>query len=364
MKIIPPILTLALLWSACGTKSTDTATDSNNTNVVDSAKQPANFTQVFEGLRGDDTLLANLTIANGIVKGQYFVKGKPDLFILDGSLRNDTATVYEVDSLGTKLGLFRGLFTGNTAFSGQYSKPDGSQAVGFILTASTTSFNVDSLAKLDTLTYTYTKQQRKLLGGKCEAKVQYPVFDDKKNNPIIKRINAFFKNDIGNTLKACDGVTTDEFEGRGDITYSSEAIAGVVLNNGYVIGVDVAYYDYMGGAHPNHSSDVVYFDLTTGARLKLVDVVQGPNLKTLAALAATAIKKERKAKTLTDAGLYNNTLNLTGNETFYVSATEFTLQFDPYEIGPYAAGDFEATIPLKDILPLINQRSVFAKFVK
>lgn len=123
--------------------------------------------------------------------------------------------------------------------------------------------------------------------------------------------------------------------------------------------MDIGWYSYLGGAHPNHGANTYYFDITTGRELKLVDLVQGPNLVKLSALATAAFKKERKVKSAVEGGLFEEQIRLKGTESFYITDKGITLAFSPYEIAPYAVGDIEIAIPLADLKPLITERSAF-----
>ncbi|UPT66356.1 MAG: DUF3298 and DUF4163 domain-containing protein [Sphingobacteriales bacterium JAD_PAG50586_3] len=349
----------ALLLIACGGK-TDTSAESS---TIDSIK-PANAAAtggIYSGTLNGDTLVVKLDISNKIVSGNYFKKGSEDMVTLSGAmLQGDSAEVYEFSKSGDKGGVFKGLFKGGESFTGNWKTLPNGTPQPFAFNKTTLEFNAVKYAGLDTLAYEIVKKNKRNKTARCNVKIQYAQLANANKKPEIDKINASIKKYAEAALSDCDGLERDEFS-KDMPDFESEAIGGVIYNHKKILGVDIGWYNYLGGAHPNHGTNTYYYDVTTGRELKLIDLVQGPNLVKLSKLATASYNKAHKVKKASDGGLFQDNINLKGTEAFYITAKGITLTFSPYEIAPYVVGDIEVDIDLADLKPLITERSPFFK---
>lgn len=116
-------------------------------------------------------------------------------------------------------------------------------------------------------------------------------------------------------------------------------------------------YDYMGGAHGMFGTSHYVIDMRNEKRLQLQDVI----LDT-AALSPILEKNFRRmnkipaSQTLTDYGLFTNRIPATDN--FFLTQKCLGFTYNPYEIGPYAAGQIVIYIPFEEFKHLLTD---FAK---
>jgi hypothetical protein len=132
---------------------------------------------------------------------------------------------------------------------------------------------------------------------------------------------------------------------------------------------DVGSY-YQGAAHPNSYSEVVNYDLKNGKQLKLGDLFK-PGSKFLQAISAYCIadlKKQQagdKGKALTDSEIENGAAPVAKNfQSWKIMKKGLGINFDAYQVGPYAAGPQYVLVPWQNLKDLINPEGPIAQFAK
>lgn len=349
------IMSVCALLAACG--GTQQPADKPTGDTANVAKTGANFDKNYTGLLGADSILMKLQAKERIISGSYFIKGKADEVFLSGAMyATDSIRLEGLDGANQTTTQFLGTIIGTT-FSGQWgNKP-------FNLTETTAEYVAANYVVIDTVKYKLATKEKKNKVAKCNAKVVYPLIENPNNKPALAKIIADVEKNFLPALKDCDGY--EAYDGQ-TLDYENEAIGSIILNDGVILGVELAGYN-TGGAHPNGWTNTYYYDVETGSRIKLVDMFQGPNLKKLATLTQDKLKKKFKVKTLSAAGFFDNTINLKGDENFYVNRKNdslFTLYFNPYEIGPYVMGDVEVEFKYSEVLPMLSNRTAFSKIIK
>ena len=119
------------------------------------------------------------------------------------------------------------------------------------------------------------------------------------------------------------------------------------------IKFDVSSY-FQGAAHPNSYSDVLNFDLKNGKQLKLSDLFK-PGAKFLqqSRLTASAISRSRRKQGLAGRGNRRARRRQTTTQAG-PSPNAVWDHFDPYQVGPYAAGPQFVLVPYSTLKDLIN----------
>ncbi len=116
----------------------------------------------------------------------------------------------------------------------------------------------------------------------------------------------------------------------------------------------ISNYSYLGGAHPNSYQTYLNFNRKTGELIQLEDI-------TLDQEAVLNVAEQQFRTTynlspedpLTKAGLFENELVLPKN--FAITNKGLIFLYNPYEIGPYAAGYYEFTIPWESLAGLVKR---------
>lgn len=133
----------------------------------------------------------------------------------------------------------------------------------------------------------------------------------------------------------------------------------VLLNDGKYLTLEITSYTYQGGAHGSPTAAVATFDALTGKKLGWSDLV-----KDKAAFKALAEKKFRETRTdlfsPTD-GLepyeFDATMPFESAQNFGLVEDGIYLHYLVYEVGPYAIGPTQMTIPYEELGNMIKLRA-------
>ena len=124
---------------------------------------------------------------------------------------------------------------------------------------------------------------------------------------------------------------------------------------------------YQGAAHPNSVSEVVNYDLKNGKPLKLADLFK-PGAKYLQAIASYCIadlKKQAKDKGLLDEEIQNGAgPNAKNYQSWTITRKGLGINFDAYQVGPYAAGPQYVLVPYSALKDVINPEGPVGQFAK
>jgi len=132
------------------------------------------------------------------------------------------------------------------------------------------------------------------------------------------------------------------------------------------VGFSIGSY-YQGAAHPNTVSDAVNYDLKNGKPLKLADLFK-PGAKYLQVIADYCIadlKKQGKEKGLLDEEIQNGAApNAKNYRSWTITRKGLGINFDAYQVGPYAAGPQYVLVPYSSLKDLINPEGPVGQFAK
>jgi hypothetical protein len=132
-----------------------------------------------------------------------------------------------------------------------------------------------------------------------------------------------------------------------------------VYNDNKIMVLSSYIYTYTGGAHGNYGTGFYNYDLVHRKQLSLSDLVSTAGIKALPKLLEKNYKLANgipKEKSLTDAGLFVDTIPVNDNFIF----TPGTLMFDyvPYEIASYADGEVKIYIPIEQIKEYLKPQAL------
>ena len=124
---------------------------------------------------------------------------------------------------------------------------------------------------------------------------------------------------------------------------------------------------YQGAAHPNTFTEVVNYDLKNGKQLKLADLFK-PGAKYLPAIANYCIadlKKQAKDKGLEASEIENGAAaNAKNYRSWTITRKGIGVNFDAYQVGPYAVGPQFVLVPYANLKDLINPEGPVGQFAK
>lgn len=118
--------------------------------------------------------------------------------------------------------------------------------------------------------------------------------------------------------------------------------------------------EYRGGAHGDHKTKFINFDLKNMRQITLDDIFVGEYRELLPDLLWTQLISDQKAgsrEELEDLG-YAATGDLVPTENFYLSKKGITFYYNVYEFTPYSMGPVEITLPYEAVEYLLGENSI------
>ncbi len=149
--------------------------------------------------------------------------------------------------------------------------------------------------------------------------------------------------------------------------WSGEVGYEVLRNDAQMIVVSFGYYTYMGGAHPNSSSETFNFLMPDGRRVEVGEVFSPKGIQRISDISIAQLKQDLGGPDgMPDMdwirrGAGPNARNFT---SFALMPNELRITFDAYQVAAYAAGAHEVRIPLSSLRDVMrpNPRLPAASF--
>jgi len=383
MKIRISLVVLCLLVSFGCRKTSAPSSTAPPSNVVTPAPglsnsqggtTPAPQAKYFKGSIGASLDLQMKLVRTGDqLAGSYFYQKIGTRIDLRGNVDKDgNLTLEEFDPSGKQTGVFKGIWQvdaadGLVTLAGNWSKPPsekgGDKKTAFSVHEEPIAFTGDV-----ELTSKQIKERSKEMNYEIAA--NYPQLTG-GNNPNFEKFNqaaralvskkvAGFKKDLQND---------EGYEPLPDSMGSDLSVGyTVVLAQDDLVSIkfEVGSY-YQGAAHPNSYSDVLNYDLKNGKQLKLADLFK-PGARFVQAIAIYSIgdlKKQAKDKGLLDDMIESGAAPVAKNYlSWNITKKGIGINFDPYQVGPYAAGPQYVIVPYTTLKDLINPEGPVAQFAK
>jgi uncharacterized protein DUF3298/peptidoglycan-N-acetylmuramic acid deacetylase PdaC-like protein len=382
MKIRITLVVLCLLVSfAC--RKTSTPPTSPPSNVATPAPElshsqggttPAPQARYFKGSIGTSLDLQMKLVRTGDqLAGSYFYQKIGTRIDVRGNVDKDgNLTLEEFDPSGKQTGVFKGIWQvdaadGLVTLAGNWSKPPSEKGsdkkTAFSIHEEPIAFtgDVELISK-------QIKERSKEMNYEIAA--NYPQLTG-GNNPNFEKFNqvsralvskkvAGFKKDLQND----EGLEPLPDSMGSDLSVGYTVVLG--QDDLVSIKFEVGSY-YQGAAHPNSYSDVLNYDLKNGRQLKLADLFK-PGAKYLEVIATYSIgdlKKQAKEKSLLDDDIEKGAAPAAKNYVSWnITKKGIGINFDSYQVGPYAAGPQYVIVPYTTLKDLINPEGPVAQFAK
>lgn len=336
---------------------------------------PAPQAKYFKGSIGSSLDLQMKLVRTGDqLAGSYFYQKIGTRIDLRGNVDKDgNLTLEEFDQSGKQTGVFKGIWQVDTTdglitLAGNWSKPPNEKG-----SDKKTAFSVHEEPIAFTGNVEMTSKQIKESNKKLmyEISAHYPQLSG-GNNANFEKFNQ-----VARTLvtKKVAGFKKD-MQPEADEEERPEGSMGSDLSIGYTVVLaqddllsikfDVGSY-YQGAAHPNSYTDVINYDLKNGKELKMADLFK-PGAKFLPVIATYCIgdlKKQGQDKGLLpdqiDSGAAASAKNY---QSWNITKKGLGINFDAYQVGPYAAGPQFVMVPYSTLKDLINPEGPIAQFAK
>ena len=353
------------------------ATASPELNHPAGGTAPAPQVKQFTGSIGTSLDLQMKLVRTGDqLSGTYFYQKVGKRIDVRGNVDKDgNLTLEEFDPSGKQTGVFKGIWSvdaadGSIKLAGNWSKPPNEKGsdkkTAFSLHEKPISFtgDVELVSKL-------IKESNKEL--MYEISAQYPQLTG-GNNPNFEKFNhaarALVTKKVAGFKKDMAGEEGEEPRPEGSM--GSNLTVGFVVNVAQddlvSIKFDVGSY-YQGAAHPNSYSDVINYDLKNGKQLKLSDLFK-PGAKYLQAISSYCIAELKKQMKAPDGTVDNESIEsgaapvAKNYPSWNITKRGLGINFDAYQVGPYAAGPQFVLVPYSNLKDLINPEGPVAQFAK
>lgn len=354
------------------------AADSQERQHPDSGAATVVETRFFSGSIGNALdLQMKLMRESDKLTGSYFYQKVGTRIDLRGTVdQNGNVTLEEFDSAGKQTGVFKGIWTqdseGAVEIKGDWTKPNSDKKTAFALHQEPIEFSngVEIVSKP-------IKEKNKKL--KYEVDVAYPQLlgstdpnYDKFNHAVRALITKKVSDFRQEMAPSADEAESQEANPALDESMGSDLNVRyvVMLAKDDLVSIEFTVSSYSAGAaHPNSYTEVVNFDLKNGKQLKLADLF-APGSKYLQAIATYCIQELKKQTKGADAPLDDDWIQkgaapeLTNYDNWTVRKKGLGITFDPYQVGPYAAGPQNVVVPYASLKEIIRADGPAAQFVK
>lgn len=204
--------------------------------------------------------------------------------------------------------------------------------------------------------------------GTAEIASVWPKGSTATDNFVKQQIALLFdekqpKTAINNIMQAAAGQFLNEYKNDSDITKEEIQEFPERLNYDLSCDLRITYftnslltlsfynYAYSGGAHGNYGTTYRQLDLLHDKALQLKDILTTDGIKQLRPLLEKSFRNEQHLQPSQsldkDSYLFENKIE--PNENFYATGKGLIFSYQPYEIGPYAAGEITIMIPYQEL---------------
>ena len=133
-----------------------------------------------------------------------------------------------------------------------------------------------------------------------------------------------------------------------------------------ILCCEFSEYSYLGGAHPNSFLRFSNFDLNSGNKINLSDILIEGYSEELNTIAEPIFRREKELTSeedLTEAGFWFDDNKFQINNNFAITGEGLIFYYNSYEITAYAFGPTKIIIPYKEIRKLLKPNIYLQKFI-
>ena len=352
-----------------------TATPDQQANHPVGGTTPPPQTKHFKGSIGSTLDLQMKLVRNGDqLTGSYFYQKVGTRINLRGTVDKDgNLTLDEFDGSGKQTGVFKGLWTVDKednliTLAGNWSKPPGEKGDDKKTAFSVHEEPINFTTDVDVVARSVKENNKTLM---YEIDAQYPQFTA-ASIPNLEKFNQLARMVV---MKNVAGFKKDMAPEEGEEP-RPEGSMGSDLGIGYTILLaqddlvsvqfDIGSY-YQGAAHPNSHTEVLNYDLKNGKQLKLADLFQPGSkyLQTLSTYCLADLRKQAKEKNaeLAEDMLKEGTAPTAKNyESWTITKRGLGINFDSYQVAPYAAGPQFVMVPYSALKEIIKPDGPIGRF--
>jgi len=318
---------------------------------------------LFRGSIGDAKVEMDIKREGDALSGSYYYlkSGSANRLTLKGKVSGDGAfTMQESDATGKQTGQFKGKWKldpnePGASLEGQWLKPGQTgEGLGF--------YAYEQMVYFTTTEITTREIKETIKAKKAQISAEYPELSG--SGAGVAGFNQLAKARVTKSLadfkKDLAGVTAEDIKLMGEMGNYIDVGYDLEYADDDLISVNFGEDTFTGGAHPNHDTFTLNYDLKQGRELKLADLFK-PGSKYLATIADYAVRDLKGRKDpesgenlgLAQDGFEDGAKPTADNyRNWNVTKKGLLITFPPYQVGAYAVGPQTVIVPysqLKDI---------------
>lgn len=278
----------------------------------------------------------------------------------------------EFDSTGKQTGEFKGTWKDDpnqsgASLEGEWKKPGAKENQWFSASEQMVSFTNN--------TQIINRQINESVKAKrLDLAAEYPELTGGANasgfNQLVKsRVTSM----LADFKKQMVGMTAEDLKMiPAGVNYYMDIGYNIEYADDDLISVNLMEGNFTGGAHPNYSYFTITYDLKTGKELKLSELFK-PSANYLEAISAYAIK-DLQSRKIPDSdenmGLAQDifaegaTAKADNYQNWNLTKKGLMITFDPYQVGPYAAGSQTVIVPYANLKEIAKTDGALMKWMK
>jgi hypothetical protein len=329
----------------------------------------------FKGSVAQARIEMSLRREGNNLSGSYFYakSGSANKLSLRGEIdAQGNFTMQEFDSSGKQTGEFKGAWKDDpnqpgASLEGEWKKPGAKESQGFSAYEQMLSFTNDAQVinrqvseSVKAKRLDLTAEYPELTGGTNAA-----GFNQLVKYRVTKELADFRKQMMG--LSAADlKMLPQGVNNYIDIGYNIE------YADNDLISVSFLESNFTGGVHPNYNYFTITYDLKNGREVKLSELFK-PGAKYLEAVSAYATK-DLQSRKMPDSdenmGLAQDlfaegaTAKAENYQNWNITKKGLMFTFDPYQVGPYAAGSQTVIMPYAKLKEIAKSDGALMKVMK
>lgn len=221
-----------------------------------------------------------------------------------------------------------------------------------------------TFAETDSLTIIKKEFYQATEDTSAYVRIFYPQISNLNNQSVQNKINSLLETEFMQAKNWFNDFIADTdyiSEFPPDWVFSFETDFRVTLNNTDFLSLVLDYYEYTGGAHGNYYSIGYNIRLSDGEILTLKDILKPNSLQALSEFCVEEILNMFDANSLNDAGFFEDDLDISDDQDFYITPDALVIQFDPYEVAPFAMGSIEVKLKLSQIKNILKENLIYNK---
>jgi hypothetical protein len=305
------------------------------------------------GTLGPQAVQMDLTIQGERAWGTYFEEAAGIAFDLsDGRLQPDgTLMLKQRQGTDPPTGTFRGVWRpAEGRYAGEWTSADGARRLPFAL-AVVADYAV--LRAEETLNRPYPRP--------LTVEAAYPLL----GSGAAEAVNNMVRRTVG---EFCSKFMRDEMQQAPHDSPISEQSLSVAYNLVYyapdLVSVLGQHWDYTGGAHGNGGYQTLNLAIREGkvTGLRLADLFR-PGSDYLRRLSDRCVDLLHRAEASDVVAGRKVAFSEPDLGAFTIGPKGITFYFAPYEVGCFAEGAYEVTVPYADVAPVIAPQGPLGRFL-